>query len=121
MPSLLLIVALLCWSVPPSAWAGSVVFNFGGPPLTLTTNAKQDSKLQRLLDEQNAVRAGASPPLPPVTLEQYVQQVLIEELKRLNDNAVVIETNDFCTHYQALSQTQKDQIIAAGGNNSPCP
>lgn len=115
-----LLVAVLLLSAS-WAWAGTVVFNFGGTPVTLTTNAKQDDKLQRLLDEHNQGRAGLNPPLPPLPMEQFMYNVLVDELKRLNTNAVVIEGQDFCTVFATLSPAQQQQIITVGGNNSPCP
>lgn len=114
-------VLILCLVLPQVVWAGSVVFTFTGTPVTLTTNAKQDEKLTRLLNEHNQSRTAAIPPLPPLTLEQYVYNVLVDELKRLNQGAVVIETGDFCTAFQTLSPAQQQQIITVGGNNSPCP
>ena len=107
--------------VPLPLWAGTVVFTFTGAPVTLTTSAKQDDKLQRLLKEHNAMRAGAVPPQAPLTLEVFVENILVEELKRLSHAATTVESDDFCTVYQTWTQGQKDQVYTLGGNNSPCP
>lgn len=115
------LILLIVLGLSPSAWAGSVVFNFGGAPVTLATNAKQDDKLNRLLVEHNQGRTSAIPPQAPLTLEQFVHNILVEELKRLNQAAVDVESNDFCTVFATLSPAQQQQIITAGGNNSPCP
>lgn len=118
MSILLLVVCLL---LPCMAWSGSVVFNFGGTPETLTTNAKQDDKIARLLTEHNRGRAGANPPLPPLTMEQFNREIYVEKLKELHGMAISVESTDFCTVYQTWTQQQKDQVFALGGNNSPCP
>lgn len=114
-------VLLACLLCPPLAWAGSVVFNFGGTPVTLTTNANQDAKLQRLRDNENQHRASAVPPLAPLTLEQYAQKICADAYKELNQAAVAMESTDYCTQFATFSQADKDVIIAQGGGNSPCP
>jgi hypothetical protein len=101
--------------------AGTITYNFGGTTVTRTTNATQDAKLTRLLAKENLLRAARTPPDAALTLEQYLDQILIADLVARNQQADSYEKGDFCTVFPTLTQAQRNQIMTTGGNNNPCP
>ncbi len=116
---LVLCIAFVCWG--EFVEAGTVTFDFGGTPVTLTTTARQDAALARLLVRDNAVRAGNVPPDAALTVEEYVRQVLLADIQGFRNAGEGVDQKDACTAYQALVLSGQNQIKTALGGHNPCP
>lgn len=101
--------------------AGTITFNFGGTPLTHTTTGTQDTYLAKLLVKENAARAVRVPPQGPITLEQFVRGILVEDLQERKRSADDFEKVDFCTSFFSKPVAEQNATKAQYGNNTPCP
>lgn len=109
-----------CLMTVSLAHAGSVAFDFGNP-LTLTTTAEQDAKLAKFLAKVNAERQAQAPPLPAITIEQYLRAAMTNTVRDQVQQGSQDEAAQFCVAYKALGANAQNQITAAGGGHSPCP
>ena len=89
--------------------------------MTRTTTPKQDEKIVRLKDKENANTRAVHAPVPPLTAEEYAESLYVNALQAQGTNADKSEYQDFCTVFVTLTPAQQNQIITVGGNNSPCP
>lgn len=81
---------------------------------TITTTAGQDEALQRRVDQINAERALAPPPLPPITPADYIQSTagtLLDQAVR-SDELDLVER---AKRGQMLTEAEKARVRAALG------
>lgn len=102
-----------------SAQAGTVVFSFGGSPVTITTVASQDVFLGNLLARENAIRIAGGE--VAISLEQYLRDILVATLSGYRRQADDLDKIDACDRFKVLAQATQNQIKTTLGGFSPCP
>lgn len=113
------LVLLMILAVAMPAESGSITFDFGSP-LTLSTTAAQDAAIQKLVDAVNTRRAAATPPLGPITREQYLRSILVDAVASYVKEVQVLEAVEACMAYTALTTVEQDDIKTRLGGRAPC-
>lgn len=101
--------------------AQSITIDFGGgTPETINANAAQLAAIQRLTVAENASRAAQKPPLPEITAERFIRNILIDRVQNMINDAKSHNVADACANYAAAAANVRNQIDAALGGKSPC-
>lgn len=113
-----LIIALVCWLL-----AGLFASYALAGTYSLVTTTTQDEALQFVVDKENTRRAAQTPPLPALTIEQYLQQLVTTALPsyraQFRQERVFDKMKD---EWPNLTNTQKTAICnAIGVSAGNCP
>ena len=107
--------------------ADAITIDLGGTPAILAITAPRKANIDKLLARVNLRRATQTPPLAPMTREQFVQMLFVTSFQQYDLEAVALSTAgdaDFCTIFLDNAQTtatQRNQVISVGKGASPCP
>ena len=113
-----LLAALL---MAASVEAQSIIIDFGGgTPETINTTPSQVAAIQRMTAAENAQRAALKTPLPSLTAEQFIRNILVDRVQNMINDAKSHNVADACAAYAAAAQNVRNQIDAALGGKSPC-
>jgi hypothetical protein len=90
---------------------------------SFTTTANQDEALQFVVEKENTRRAAQTPPLPAITIEQYLQQILTTSIPsyraQFRQERVFDKLRDV---WPTLTTTQQNNICSAiGVAPAACP
>lgn len=100
--------------------AATITYDFG-TPLVRTPTASQVVRLTEFIADVNAERAAQVPPLPALTIEEYLDIMLVSTVGGYVKQAEVKEAKDACANYAAATTTVKNQVKSALGGKNPCP
>ena len=113
-----LFVALLAASaLAVSAQAQSVTINVSGPSLTLTPTAAQIAALQSVVD---AVNANERKELPPWTVNQWLQFILVGRVQSATAARQAKDAGAACEAFKQLTAAKQKAITDELGGKAPC-
>lgn len=114
-----LIVALVCWLM-----AGLLCARFAlAGTYSLTTTASQDEALQFVVDKENTRRAAQTPPLPAITIEQYLQQIVTTAIPSYRARMRQERVFDNLKNKWSTLITEQKQVVCTqlGVSSANCP
>jgi hypothetical protein len=116
------IVLVLLTSLTANA-VDTVTIDLGGTPSVLSINAVNKALLNRMLIRENNRRAALTPPLPALTLELFVSDLIVDMLRGYKQQTAGNDHQDACTRFGNLTAAQQAAVIARAewGGFSPCP
>jgi hypothetical protein len=117
----LLVTFMLLLSVTIVYAADTVTIDLGGTPIVMPINATNKALLTRMLTRENARRVAQTPPLPAVTLEVFVRDLVVDMIRGYKVQNAGFDYIDACDRFKTLTGAQQNTIITQLNGNSPCP
>ena len=111
------LLALLLLPLAGSAQTPSVTIAVAGAPVTLTPTAAQVAALQAVVD---AVNANERKGLPPWTVNQWLEFVLVGRVQSALETYRAKEAQTACAAFKKLTAAKQKAITDELGGKAPC-
>lgn len=101
-----------------------ITIDVDGPVLVMPVSPANETMLTKMLTRENARRAAQQPPLPALTLNEFLRDVIIiDGVRGLRIESRSRDHIDACVRFHALSAAAQATELAraAWQGDDPCP
>ena len=118
----LIVILTLNWLfVPSPAWAGTIIIDLGGKPITIPVDDKRINAIQQITDAANLKRPNLSDGTRPedLTREQYMAD---RNMSTINSYVFQVRQREAAEYCKAMADNPilEQEVRDLVGGKSPC-